>query len=145
MMSVKVFKWMVYVKYAFGVLIFCFAVHYAYLGYRAVFPAYAVTNSAAASAHFRTINGTDHSGLARALNEAYMGNLPVLIDFRADWCKNCRKMETGTFMNPAVARRLGDYMFIKFGCDKPGHPAVRGGDGSFRGPGNSHSGCASSR
>ncbi len=38
---------------------------------------------------------------------------PVFLDFYADWCVDCVRMERRTFVDPAVAARMGDFALIK--------------------------------
>lgn len=38
---------------------------------------------------------------------------PVFVDFYADWCVDCVRMERRTFPDPAVAERLGDFTLLK--------------------------------
>ncbi|WP_376693818.1 protein-disulfide reductase DsbD [Wenzhouxiangella sp. EGI_FJ10409] len=38
---------------------------------------------------------------------------PVFLDFYADWCVDCVRMERRTFPDPAVAERLGDFTLLK--------------------------------
>ncbi len=38
---------------------------------------------------------------------------PVMLDFYADWCTECKRMEKTTFHDPAVIRELGDFMALK--------------------------------
>lgn len=38
---------------------------------------------------------------------------PVVLDFYADWCVDCKRMERRTFPDPEVARRLAGYTLLK--------------------------------
>ncbi|MDZ7791110.1 MAG: protein-disulfide reductase DsbD [Xanthomonadales bacterium] len=38
---------------------------------------------------------------------------PVFLDFYADWCVDCVRMERRTFPDPAVAERLGEFTLLK--------------------------------
>lgn len=38
---------------------------------------------------------------------------PVFLDFYADWCVDCVRMERRTFVDPAVATRMGEFTLIK--------------------------------
>ena len=38
----------------------------------------------------------------------------VLVDFWAAWCKNCLEMEKKVFPDPAVAKELEKFIFVKF-------------------------------
>lgn len=48
--------------------------------------------------------------LNRALNAA---TRPVFLDFYADWCVDCKRMERRTFPEPAVASALGEFDLLK--------------------------------
>lgn len=38
---------------------------------------------------------------------------PVFLDFYADWCLDCKRMERSTFPDPAVAAAMGDFDLLK--------------------------------
>lgn len=38
---------------------------------------------------------------------------PVMLDFYADWCTDCKAMEKTTFRDPAVVAALDDYLLLK--------------------------------
>jgi thiol:disulfide interchange protein DsbD len=38
---------------------------------------------------------------------------PVFLDFYADWCVDCVRMEQRTFSDPAVADRMADFTLLK--------------------------------
>jgi thiol:disulfide interchange protein DsbD len=38
---------------------------------------------------------------------------PVMLDFYADWCTDCKTMEQTTFRDPAVIAALDDYLLLK--------------------------------
>ncbi|MEX0615223.1 MAG: thioredoxin family protein, partial [Methylophaga sp.] len=38
---------------------------------------------------------------------------PVMLDFYADWCTDCKTMEQTTFKDPAVLAALENYLLLK--------------------------------
>lgn len=116
-------KWMVYVKFSLGVGILFFAFYYGQLGYRLLNPA-EVAVSGAENSH-QTIDGSTNQGFAEALARARADGRPVLIDFWGSWCKNCQAMDTITFRNMGVMKRLKDFTVIKYAAENPEDPQTR--------------------
>ena len=63
---------------------------------------------AAAQPEFTEVD--DLEQLTRAVEAA---GRPVFLDFYADWCVDCKRMERSTFPDPAVARKMGEFDLLK--------------------------------
>ena len=66
--------------------------------------------SAPAAAAVQFVEVDDLAGLERALAAS---TRPVFLDFYADWCVDCKRMERRTFPDPAVASLLGEFDLLK--------------------------------
>ena len=105
--------WMVKVKYVFGVLIILFAGYYAYTG---------ITLIRSTEANSEK---TQIENLVAKLQQAKAENKPVFIDFWATWCKNCLKMNSSTFKDPAVKKRMEEFVEVKFQAEDVNSPKIR--------------------
>lgn len=101
--------WMTRVKYAFGVIIFGFAIWYGWLGWNlAGFGSKSVLAKSDADQELRA-----------ALEQSRQTGKPVVVDFWASWCKNCEAMEHTTFCDATVQQRLkNDFILVKFQAER---------------------------
>ncbi len=60
---------------------------------------------------FITIKGM--KGLKAAFSTAHAQNKPVMLDFYADWCIECKRMEKNTFTDKRVQQQLENVMLLK--------------------------------
>ncbi|MEY6431459.1 protein-disulfide reductase DsbD [Thioalkalicoccus limnaeus] len=62
-------------------------------------------------AQFRAIKTVED--LDQALADARVAGRPVMLDFYADWCVECRRMERTTFSDPEVIAELARFVLLK--------------------------------
>jgi thiol:disulfide interchange protein DsbD len=55
----------------------------------------------------------DAAALDRELAAAAAAGRPALLDFYADWCVECKRMERTTFTDPAVRAAMADFTLLK--------------------------------
>ena len=53
-----------------------------------------------------------------AFDSASISNKIIMIEFMAEWCPPCKKMEKETFSNERVIRKLNEFIPIKIDVDK---------------------------
>jgi len=112
--------WMVWVKYGFGVLIAVMGIYYGWLtftGFSAPAPAAAGGNELLAG---------DVAGWTRWLAEANAERKPLLLDFHASWCKNCEVMDHTTFRDPAVRKKLEQFIVVRVATERPAEEPALG-------------------
>jgi len=59
-----------------------------------------------------------NSDLNASIKQAKKENKLVLIDFYADWCHNCKDLDTKTLNNVDVKEKLHNYILVKINGDK---------------------------
>lgn len=118
-------KWMVRVKYAFGVFILVMALYYGNQSYGLFADRYLVDPDAVQA----SVEAMDEEGWTASLEEglalARQENRYVLIDFWATWCKNCLVMNKTTLKDPDVNTRLADYVKVKYQAEFPDQSPTR--------------------
>lgn len=57
--------------------------------------------------------------LSAALEQGRQQGLPVLVNFHADWCHFCHKMDQETFTDAAVQTALRGFIAIKVDVETP--------------------------
>jgi thioredoxin:protein disulfide reductase len=110
-------RWMVRIKYGFGVLIFGFALWYGWLGWN-------LTRTGAVSVSARQTSDSVND-LRAALKRSRANGKPVFVDFWATWCKNCEAMEQTTFRDEEVRRRLQKFQVIHFEAERLDDPTIK--------------------
>ena len=70
-----------------------------------------VAHAAERGPAFQPIKG--QSGLAQALEAARGAGRPALLDFYADWCIECKKLERETFENADITAKLAGFTLLR--------------------------------
>ena len=110
-------KWMMKVKYGFGVLIFAFAVYYGHLAAGLI----GIGGTTVVRARAGNLGQTEspETALAAALEQAKREHRPVMIDFAASWCKNCEAMDATVFPAKEVKNKLTEFVVVRYDAEKP--------------------------
>jgi thioredoxin:protein disulfide reductase len=68
----------------------------------------------------------DRENLARLMDAARAQGRPVMVDYYADWCVDCVRMERTTFTDPRVARMLNErFVLLQVDVTDPNDPGTR--------------------
>ncbi|MFO7871588.1 MAG: cytochrome c biogenesis protein CcdA [Kiritimatiellia bacterium] len=105
-------KWMTRIKQVFGVIILTAALYYGYRGVSLLMPPAPATESR-------------HLSLAEGMKRAFRQEKPLFIDFWAEWCRACIKMDKTTFRDPEVRKALEDFVTVKFDATRQDDPEVK--------------------
>jgi len=79
----------------------------------------------------QSIIASQHSGItwqndeAVALTKAQREKKPVMIDFAADWCAACKKLEHETFTHPDIVGESSRFVNLKIDCTDSQDPQVK--------------------
>jgi thiol:disulfide interchange protein len=108
-------KWMMTVKYVFGVFIILFGVYYGYFAY----------SLAPFGAEKANQEADSVKELKNTLVRAKENGKPVFVDVWATWCKTCVTMNKTTFKDAEVKQVLADFEVVKFQAEDPGAPEIK--------------------
>ncbi len=118
-------KWMKRVKHGFGVMILVFSVYYAHMAVNAFQSRQDAMSLASAPPGAAAVKSDPNVDLAAALQQARESGQPVLVDFRASWCKNCLAMDETVFKEAQVKKRLGDFVLVRYDAERPGEAPAK--------------------
>lgn len=105
-------KWMDWVKYIFGVIIFVIAIYYGYTGVKIFQNRVKSVEQIEVAEEISSLPWI--YSLPDGLENAKQEGKPVMIDFWATWCKNCLVMDATTFKDDEVIAKLEDYVLVKY-------------------------------
>ena len=124
-------RWMMYVKKLLGVFILVLAAYYGWTAWKLFADGRAEAVGMASAQE--TAGAT--AEINAALKESAATGRPVLLDFTAEWCKNCKAMELTTFQAPEVKAAMDGMIFIQVHADKPSAPETAALMKAFEVPG----------
>jgi len=118
-------RWMKWVKYSFGVLIFLFAGYYGHLAFNGFRQSSTLIASARSASGEQGGPGQSDAALGAALQEGRAKGRPVFVDFAASWCKNCLAMDETVFPATEVRDRLKDFIVVRYAAERPNESPAR--------------------
>ena len=65
--------------------------------------------------NFNEVNWENDIDLA--FNLASISNKIIMVEFMADWCPPCKKMDSETFSNERVIKKLNEFILVKINVD----------------------------
>ncbi len=105
-------RWMTVVKGVFAVILFGMAIHFGYTAWKL-----GSEKDWSAAGEF--------AALQEGMREAELLEKPLLVEFGASWCGNCRAMERTVLTTPSVQKALEGYVVVRFRAERPSDPLVK--------------------
>ena len=73
--------------------------------------------------HFAVVNNLD--SLDEQLDSARLSGKPAMLDYYADWCVDCLRMEESTFKDPRVVKALEDFVLVQVDVTEAGDMSTK--------------------